>query len=438
MEHAGDDGPPGTTRGPDNRPPAAAGGKDAPVTPRQRRPPARRGAGNGHIRKLPSGKWNGQIMLGYREQRTADGRVKLVRAVYSVTRERRREVEAELSRLRTSHDAGTLPAKARLTVGDLLDRWLREHVRQRRSAGTLKTYTSVVEAQLRPRLGHLPLTRLSPLRLVEEMNALGDQGYGRATVAKAWATLSGAFTWGARVRLLERNPLHGLEGPPKGEATSRALSPDEVARLRGAAREYRDGQWSPLVDLLAFTGLRLGEALGLLWGDVALPPEIEGPRKCGEVQVRVSKTRRGVRTVILTKTAVLALRLQASRQLAEEDWEAARREGWADALPVFPGPSGKPYSAAYFETEFGHLGRLSGVAGRVTPRDLRHTWSVTADRLKFGARARASFLGHTPQVNVASYTHEERSVMEQMARDVARELDGPAPPDLGPGERLQN
>lgn len=402
----------------------------APEQPRrQPRRQRRRDAGEGHVRKLPSGRWNGEIMLGYRERRDEKGRTRLVRAVYSVTRARRVEVEAELARLRDSFDHGTLAASDRLTLGDLFDRWLRDHIRVRRAEGTLKTYRSVVEAQLRPRMGDLPLRRLSTLRLVQEINRLGDQppeglGHSPATVAKAWATLHGALTWATRVHLLERHPLQGLEGPPKGDPGGRVLAPAEVVLLREAATRHRGGQWAPLVDLLVFTGMRIGEALSLTWSDVDLPDAL--------VTVRVSKSRRGRRHISLPPQAVAALRDQWRRLFpTPEDGDAAWAEGWAAGLPVFPSvlsatDPARAYSAWAAQQEFRRIVTLSGIRGRVTARDLRHTWNTTADRLRYGSRARAAHLGHTPQVNVATYTHEERQVQEEMSRAVAQALEAQA------------
>jgi len=45
----------------------------------------------------------------------------------------------------------------------------------------------------------------------------------------------------------------------------RVLTPDELVRLLSAVREYKHGL---VIRVLALTGMRLGEALGLAWQDV--------------------------------------------------------------------------------------------------------------------------------------------------------------------------
>src|SRR5437588_2396067 len=54
------------------------------------------------------------------------------------------------------------------------------------------------------------------------------------------------------------------ERPTTGGGDKRVLEPDEIRRLLEAAGDT----FRPLIAVLVFSGLRLGEALGLRWQDV--------------------------------------------------------------------------------------------------------------------------------------------------------------------------
>jgi integrase len=99
---------------------------------------------------------------------------------------------------------------------------------------------------------------------------------------------------------------------------------DGAAALDAVART-RNGQRRALLATLVFAGLRIGEALGLRWGDVDLAR--------GTIRVRTAKTDAGVRTVHIV--GVLRDELSTYAAQAKHD---------AHGL-VFATSSGKPHNA---------------------------------------------------------------------------------------------
>jgi integrase len=81
--------------------------------------------------------------------------------------------------------------------------------------------------------------------------------------------LSGIFRYAVRQGWRSENPVRGLEADEKPTIETREqriLEPEEIRKLLEAApTKYR-----PLIETAVFTGLRLGELLGLKWGDVDL------------------------------------------------------------------------------------------------------------------------------------------------------------------------
>ncbi|HWE35493.1 MAG TPA: tyrosine-type recombinase/integrase [Isosphaeraceae bacterium] len=164
--------------------------------------------------------------------------------------------------------------------------------------------------------------------------------------------------FGRRTKFLRRV----RSSPPAAharEAIGRVLG---LLEARGRD-SWRDGRLFALAALVAYTGLRRGEALGLTWGEVDLP--------AGLVRLdpaRRLKTLDAARPVPLP--ARLAEMLAAWRPRSGSDWVVPRadREGpW-----VSGGRGGKPGDALKA------AGRAAGVEG-LTFASLRTTWATLAE-----------------------------------------------------------
>jgi integrase len=73
-----------------------------------------------------------------------------------------------------------------------------------------------------------------------------------------------------------RNVCDFVDAPRKEMFTVEAPTPEEVGKLIAAADTTRIGV---LVPVLAYTGLRLGEALGLRWKDIDLDAAVLSVRQ---------------------------------------------------------------------------------------------------------------------------------------------------------------
>ena len=106
---------------------------------------------------------------------------------------------------------------------------------------------------------------------------------------------------------LGEDPVAGLERgeKPRWEPRTVAiLNGPELGRFLAESRSYR-----PLFELLAFTGLRIGEALGLYWEEVDLDKgRLRVARQLTPQRtVKEPKTSAGVRDVVLAPVVVRLL-----------------------------------------------------------------------------------------------------------------------------------
>jgi integrase len=125
----------------------------------------------------------------------------------------------------------------------------------------------------------LHLTRFHKLKLsdidVDKVAALvaqmKKQKYAGSTIGGALTALSVVMDKAVRNGYAVANPVRQLEKserPKKNSHERRILNQQEIARLLEHARSYR-----PLIAFLLFTGVRIGEALGMQWQDIDFAAE---------------------------------------------------------------------------------------------------------------------------------------------------------------------
>jgi len=116
----------------------------------------------GHVEKRAKSAWSLVIDLG-RDPVTGK-RLRIRRSVKGVTK---RPAEAELRRLLGEIEQGTYIEPTKLTLGEYLQRWLKDSAEPHLAPSTVANYRSVSERHIIPSLGHIPLSALEPLDLQE-------------------------------------------------------------------------------------------------------------------------------------------------------------------------------------------------------------------------------------------------------------------------------
>ncbi|RIX31271.1 tyrosine-type recombinase/integrase [Amnibacterium setariae] len=151
---------------------------------------------------------------------------------------------------------------ARIALGDLGEVWLTQQTHLKPSS--LRPLLIAWRVHVQPRWGAV---RLSEVRhsdvqaWVSELSA----ARGATTVLRAYGVLAGVLDVAVKDRRVQSNPARGVNLPRKVRKEHRYLTHEQVHSLAGVSGEHRT-----LVLLLAYTGLRWGEAIGLRVGDVDL------------------------------------------------------------------------------------------------------------------------------------------------------------------------
>ena len=130
---------------------------------------------------------------------------------------------------------------------------------------TRALYTMLYDVHIAPTLGGVPLRELSVEMIGHWQADRIAAGTGRVSVARALTLLGGIMQRAMESGRVQANPARLVrKAKMRKRAEVRPLAPATVEAMR-AACEPRD---SALLSVLAYAGLRPGEALALRWGDV--------------------------------------------------------------------------------------------------------------------------------------------------------------------------
>lgn len=230
--------------------------------------------------------------------------------------------------------------------------------------------------------------------------------------------LKDAVRWGR----LARNPADAAD-PPRGGPKSDGVHAWDAPTLRrflAASSDSGDRQ-HPLWVLLATTGMRRGEALGLRWSDVDLDADrLHVVQTIIQVRSKVTigepKTARGRRPIALDGGTVAVLR-EHRREMLEQRMLVG--PGFDDRGLVFHHPDGSCLKPDAVSAAFVRRVRTAGLP-RLTLKGLRHTWATLALESGIHPRVVQERLGHsTIAITLGIYSHVAPTLHDEAAQLVA-------------------
>ena len=344
---------------------------------------------------------------------------------------------------KTEKDAGAAMAellrdrreggRADVTTGQFLTGWLRDAA----SGGsirrtTAKAYDVAIRVHIVPRLGRLPLRRLSrPLiRDLYEFLRLRGRARGSAgglapkTIHNVHLTLHRALQDAVADGLITSNPAARAHRMARFIPTFRCWSAEELHRfLIAADRDAHFALWR----LAASTGMRRGEVLGLRWHDVDLQRRLVTVRRQlirdgDALAFGHPKTAAGRRTICVDANTMLALEKHRVRQAALRG-NCNLASGRADDL-VFCRANGLPRDPDAVSHQFAELIVRAGLP-KIRFHDLRHTHATIALQAAINPKVVQERLGHASvYVTLDTYTHVLPPMHEEAASRIALLVDG--------------
>jgi integrase len=307
----------------------------------------------------------------------------------------------------------------RQTIAEYLADWLERKKAEGRKPKTVHEYDRVIRVIIAPALGAVPLQDLNPALIQRWQDGLAPTpaARGAAQAALAYRTLRSALSDAERLGLVSANPATRARPALRSPNKRAGFTLQEAQKILAAA----EGEGlAPLFRFMLYTGLRLGEALGLRWDSV----DLAGAR----VTVRTSrvgvgskmvegapKAQRSVRTMALLSGATDALRAQRSQQA---EARLAAGPAWRDEGLIFTTRTGAGLSGNNVDRAFRRVRDRAGV--RTLPlHSMRHATASILLGAGVPVAVAAKMMGHS----VAMFSETYADLLVEATQDAARQAD---------------
>ena len=301
------------------------------------------------------------------------------------------------------------------TVSDLLDLYLKDHVRIRNKPSTQAQVTDIVERLVRPALGRFKVAEISRADVARFHSGLSTTP---VTANRCLAALSKAFSlaevWGFRPD--HSNPCYRVERF-KEKPRKRYLSTNEFVilgeTLSRAEREAlvftgRDGKSKTVqanpeavraIRLMIFTGMRKGEVLGLRWEYLDME--------------------NGIANLPDSKTGTKAVQLPAP---ALDVIAACDRPRSGRGFVIRGGKDKNPEVALVnVKDNWGAIRTIAGIPD-VRPHDLRHSFASVAVSGGASLPIIGALLGQSEAKTTQRYAHLANDPLRETADRVAKDI----------------
>lgn len=307
----------------------------------------------------------------------------------------KRELEAEKARIRAEY-AGigkTTPLPVETpqrpntppcaTFQEYAGNWYALYKKADLRQSSQAMYENVLDKHLYPAIGSIAINAIEADTLQRLLITYVDKS--KSIIDKVMMVLRQVFAAALADGIIQRDPVQRLK-PPQGTVNERMPVPYEnVKELTAALIAHPDGAL-PL--LMMYSGLRRGEALGLMWAD------IDG----GNINVSRQAVMQGNTTIIGdTKTHAAHRTVPIPRIVLD-------KLGAPGGGYVFGG--GKLYTQSKVKRMFERLARDIPAMVGVTPHRLRHTYTMLLRRAGVDPATAQYLLGHEDYETTANtYTH---------------------------------
>lgn len=405
----------------------------------------RRAKGTGNIRKRtverggkPYTFWEASVTVGY-----DPGTGQQVRKYF--TGASQKEVREKMQKAAVAVQDGDFFEPSKITLGAWLDIWLKDYCGDKKYL-TVKHYTAQVETHIRPALGAVKLGKLTTPQIQSFYNELGrtgrriekkDKKTGKTSVSfeplstksvrNIHGILTKALNTAVDVGYIKSNPAERVTLPRVEKKEIHPLDDEQVSAFYKAAAE---DEYSYLLRLIPFTGLREAEAMGLTWdcvdfasGTIKINKQlVKRPNAAGGFTL--AETKNSKIRVVKPAPSVMQLLKGREREQIEQRFKAGDMwQGWQSEKErktalVFTTATGGNLSP---QTVYNHCKKVleSVGAGDRCVHDLRHTYAVLSLQNGDDIKTVQGNLGHaTAAFTLDVYGH----VSEKMKEDSAARM----------------
>ncbi|MEX2624234.1 MAG: site-specific integrase [Acidimicrobiia bacterium] len=282
-------------------------------------------------------------------------------------------------------------------------------------------YRRKIDRHILPAIGHVPIRRLRAQHLERLYDRMlhptdGRRALAPKTVLEVHLIIRGALNDAVKRGLVSRNVALVAHAPklrsiPKVEP--QAWNAQQLQAFLQTAAGHR---LFPAFWVLAFTGMRRSELLGLRWDDVDLKRARVSVNRglvavAYELHESRGKTPNSRRAIDLDETTLGVLKAWRDWQSAEQGAAGVESEGW-----VFTNTDGKPVHPHSISQTFERIANRACLP-RIRLHDIRHTHGTLLIKAGIPVKVVSERLGHAnPAFTIDTYQHVLPGMQAEAAR----------------------
>lgn len=275
----------------------------------------------------------------------------------------KKDAEVELAKFVTEVQNGLVIDGKSLKFSEFTEIWKRDYGSKELAPSTYKRYCRMLETRLLPYFGHFYINKIKPTDIMKFYDLLekdtqlvrkkGNNGsktkkpLSGKTILEHHRLLRAMLHKAVYWQLIVANPAERVQ-PPKARKPKRRSYDDEQTKILLENLELlssEDTKYKVAIILTVFTGVRLGELMGLEWQDVDFKNGIISINRSSQyladmgVFTKVPKTESSIREIAIPEFIISLLE---EYKLWYEEQKSIYGELWTDSDRLFVQADGKP------------------------------------------------------------------------------------------------
>ena len=275
----------------------------------------------------------------------------------------KKDAEVELAKFVTEVQNGLIIDGKSLKFSEFTEIWKRDYGSKELAPSTYKRYCRMLETRLLPYFGHFYINKIKPTDIMKFYDLLekdtqlvrkkGNNGsktkkpLSGKTILEHHRLLRAMLHKAVYWQLIVVNPAERVQ-PPKARKPKRKSYDDEQTKILLENLELlpsEDTKYKVAIILTVFTGVRLGELMGLEWTDVDFKNGIISINRSSQylsdmgVFTKVPKTESSIREIAIPEFIISLLE---EYKLWYEEQKSIYDELWMNSDRLFVQADGKP------------------------------------------------------------------------------------------------
>ena len=275
----------------------------------------------------------------------------------------KKEAEVELAKFVTEVQNGLVIDGKSLKFSEFVEVWKRDYGSKELAPTTYKRYCRMLETRILPYFGHFYINKIRPTDIMKFYDLLekdtqlvrkkGNNGsetkkpLSGKTILEHHRLLRAMLHRAVYWQLIVSNPAERVQ-PPRAKKTKRRSYDDEQTKILLENLEkltVEDTKYKVAIILTIFTGVRLGELMGLEWQDVDFRNGIISINRSSQylsdmgVFTKVPKTESSIREIAIPEFIISLLE---EYKLWYEEQKSLYGELWTNSDRLFVQADGKP------------------------------------------------------------------------------------------------